>query len=192
MNLQIGYANVIRVSETEFRNYTVADYDIPTGILDIVFHIHGNGVGSQFINNLSTGDELFISAARGKRMYDATAKQQLFFGDETSLGLACSFLPALKKNQHQFHFYLELDDENKTVPASLELENYTVFSKNGVFQHGNTTSDLTLLQPAEGHSSNLIITGNVKSMQHLRKVLRTSYKGKVFSHGYWLEGKRGL
>ena len=61
MNFQIGYANVIRVSETEYRNYTVAYHDIEKGIFDIIFHLHGKGVGCQYIDSLVTNDELYIS-----------------------------------------------------------------------------------------------------------------------------------
>lgn len=43
MNFQLGYANVIRVSETEYRNYTVAYHNLKEGILEIIFNINKNG-----------------------------------------------------------------------------------------------------------------------------------------------------
>src|SRR3546814_14985264 len=70
------------------------------------------------------------SSDLGKKQYEPTIKQHLIFGDETSFGLACSFLPYLKMNQHQFQFYFELDESNFNVPQLLGLENYSVFSKN--------------------------------------------------------------
>ena len=130
-NFQIGYASVMRVSETEFRNYTVAHHDKGKGIFDIIFHIHGNGIGSQYIDALKTGDELYVSPPRGKKLYDQSLKQQLFFGDETCLGIAVSLLPYLQKNSHQFQFCFELNEENKDVPGLLGLENFSVFLKNG-------------------------------------------------------------
>ncbi len=189
MNLQIGYANVIRVSETEYRNYTVASHDTIAGTLDIVFHIHGNGVGSRYIDALKTGDELFISDPRGKKLYDAGSKQQIIFGDETSLGTACSLLPILKQNQQQFHFYFELAEENKHTPQLLGLENCTVFPKNDVFTNEKNIDDL---RTSHWRAANFILTGNVKSMQTLRRVLKSSTTGKILSQGYWLEGKKGL
>src|SRR6218665_1879542 len=88
MSFQIGYANVLRVSETEYRNYTAAYHDKAKGIIDIIFHIHTNGVGSEYFDALKTGDETYIGPSRGKKLYDSGIKNQLFFGDETSLGLA--------------------------------------------------------------------------------------------------------
>lgn len=191
-NFQIGYASVVRVSETEFRNYTVAFHDTKNRFFDIVFHIHGNGVGSKFVNSLKAGDEIFISPPRGMKIYHPSAKHQFFFGDETSLGLACSSLSLLKKNEHQFQFYFELDDENKEVPGLLGLENCTVFRKNDTFKNESQVNDIPVFQITEWKASNYILTGNVRSVQTLRKVLKGRTAGKINSQGYWLEGKKGL
>ncbi|GLU57442.1 FAD-binding oxidoreductase [Dyadobacter frigoris] len=134
MSFLIGGASVIRVSDTDYRNYTVAGHNIEKGILEIVFHIHGNGVGSRYIDTLKTGDGLYISSSRGRAAYDPKVKRYLIFGDETSLGLACSLLHFLKKNKHHFHFYFELEEVNQNVPQSLGFENFTVFPKNGLFR----------------------------------------------------------
>lgn len=191
-NFKIGYANVVRVSETEFRNYTTAHFDKSTGTFDIIFHIHGNGTGSQYINTLETGDSIFISPPRGIRLYIPNAKQQFIFGDETSLGLACSLFPILKQNQHQFQFYFELAEENKTVPELLGLENATVFSKNGLFRNEKWVRDLPLFTTSEWQTASFALVGNAGSVQTFRKVLKDKTKGRLYSQGYWLEGKKGL
>jgi len=189
-DFQTGYACVIRVSETEFRNYTVAYHDRTNGFFDIIFHIHGNTVGSLYINQLRKGDELFVSAPRGKKMYEPDSEKQFVFGDETSLGLACSFIPVL--HQHQFQFYFELDAANKNVPLLLGLENFTVFPKNGSFSNENWTHDLPVFKTAGWQGAHFVLTGNVQSMQNLRKVLKKWGAGKIATQGYWLEGKKGL
>ena len=190
LKFEIGYANVIRVSDTEYRNYTVANHDIIAGILDIVFHIHGNGVGCQYIDALKKGDEIYISSPRGHKVYDPRVEKHVIFGDETSLGLACSFLAVLKK--HQYQFYFELDKENINVPQLLGLENATVFPKNGLFLNEKWINDLPVFKAGEWKDANFILTGNVNAVRTFRKVVKTATKGKVFSQGYWLEGKKGL
>lgn len=193
MKFEIGYANVIRVSETEFRNYTVAYHDTKAGILEIIFHIHGNGVGSQFIATLKVGDQLRISIPRGKKQYEPKIKHQFIFGDETSLGLASSILPYLKKNKHQFQFYFELNDDNKHVPEFLGLENYQIFAKNGSFQKEEWIKQLPIFNTTEWLTGNFILTGNVKSIQKFRTVLKSKItSGKILTKGYWLEEKKGL
>lgn len=191
-DFSIGYASVIRVSETEFRNYTVSYHNKENGVFDIIFHIHGNGVGSHFIDSLKVGNELFISPPRGKILYDPNLKHQFFFGDETTLGVACAFLPLLKANRHQFQFYFELDEANNSIPELLGLENYTVFPKNNSFRNEKWISTLPLFQMQQSDTANLALVGNVKSVQTFRKVLKNKTQGTVYSQGYWLEGKKGL
>lgn len=192
MNFQIGYANVLRVSETEYRNYTAAYHDKEKGIIDIIFHIHKNGVGSNYFDSLNVGDETYIGPSRGKKLYDPSIENQFFFGDETSLGLACAFLPILKSNNHPFQFYFELDEENKNVPKLLGLENFTVFVKNGSFRNEKWICDLPLFKTKEWNTGNFALVGNVKSVQTFRKALKHQTRGSVYSQGYWLEGKKGL
>jgi NADPH-dependent ferric siderophore reductase len=192
MKFQIGYANVVRVSETEYRNYTVAHYDAKAGVVDIIFHIHGNGVGSDYIDALKRGDEMYLSSPRGRNEYDPRVNKQVIFGDETSLGLACSFFTALKNNQHQFQFYFELADENKNVPQLLGLENFTVFPKDGSFIKEAWISDLPVFMTDDWEDANFVLTGNVNSVRTFRKVLKNKRSGKVLAKGYWLEGKKGL
>jgi len=192
MNFQIGYANIIRVSDTEFRNYTASYHNVREGILDIIFHIHGNGVGSRYMDRLQPEDKLRISIPRGKKLYDETIRQQFIFGDETSLGLACSTLPILQKNKHQYQFYFELNDEHQNIPEILGLENYTVFSKKNSFRNEQWIVELPILNTDEWKTSNYILTGNVTSVQTFRKVLKDKSRGNIASQGYWLEGKKGL
>jgi len=189
-SFQIGYASVVRVSETEFRNYTIANHNKEKGVFEIIFHIHGNGIGSKYIDTLQTNDELFISPPRGKKLYHPNVKQQFFFGDETSLGVAIALLPLL--NKVQFQFYFELDETNKNVPRLLGLENYTLFPKTNLFRNEKWASNLPLLQTEEWNNADFALVGNVKSVQTFRKVLKNKIQGNINSQGYWLEGKRGL
>jgi hypothetical protein len=117
----------------------------------------------------------------------------VIFGDATSLGLAASFHPILQKHQHQFQFYFELDEVNKDVPQLLGLEHYTVFPKQNSFKNEAWINDLPIFKTTDWLPANFVLTGNVRSIQTFRKVLKNKpIKGKIISAGYWLEGKTGL
>ena len=191
MNL-IGGASVIRVSETEYRNYTIAAHHPETGSLDIIFHIHGKGVGSRYIASLKAGDELYISHPRGRTPYDPKAKRYIIVGDETSLGLACSLLPVLKQQHHQFRFYFELHEENREAPPLLGLENYTVLPKDGSTENVKQINDLPVFKIPGWQESRFVLTGNVRLVHAFRRFLKGNAAGTIFSQGYWQEGKKGL
>ncbi|MCD8539824.1 MAG: FAD-binding oxidoreductase [Leadbetterella sp.] len=193
MNFEVGNSNIIRVSDTDYRNYTVAYHDKQNGIFDIIFHIHGNGVGSNYIDALKTNDEIYLSTPTGKKLYDQQVKQQFFFGYETSLGVAVALFPFLKSNKHQFQFYFELDEENKNVPKLLGLENSTVFfPKNNSFRNEKWLTDLPLFKTGEWNTANFALVGNVKSVQTFRKVLKDKTQGKVlFAKVIGWKGKKG-
>jgi len=37
-----------------------------------------------------------------------------------------------------------------------------------------------------------VLTGNVEFTQLFRKIIKDKASGKVYLHGYWLAGKKGL
>jgi len=193
INFPIGAYIDFRVNSTDARRYTVSQVDLEKGILEIIVHVHGEGPGSHFMNNLKNGDVIDLNRPRSERnYYPKSAQRLLIFGDETSLGLACAFLPKLKLQAQQFLYYLELDEENWSVPEKLGLENFVIFPKNGSFHNETWLNQLPLFQESEWNEAHYVLTGNVTSAQAFKKVIKSRTDGKVFLHGYWLAGKRGL
>ncbi|MDJ1482895.1 FAD-binding oxidoreductase [Cytophagaceae bacterium YF14B1] len=193
MDFQIGYAIIIRVSDTEYRNYTVSYSDTEKGVVEIIVHLHGEAPGSRFMHALTTGEQIRISAPRGMKQYNPSVRQHVIIGDETSLGLAYSFLDAVKYKQHDCHFYLELDKENSAVPGLLGLDNYTVFPKNGTFQNESSVASLPVFHLDMWQDSNFVLTGNARSIQTVKRVLKQkNFRGRVLAKAYWMEGKVGL
>lgn len=188
----IGSAVLIRVSATEYRNYTPAVYDAEKGVMAIIVHIHGNAPGSNFMNNLRAGDILRTSIPRGLSWYQEAVPAYVLWGDETSLALAYSYHRRFVQEGHSFHYYFELDEENREAPAQLGLSNFTVFRKGAVFNHPAMLNELPVWSFPEVETT-YVVTGNVKSVQRIRKVIKAKdKKGKVLSKGFWLEGKTGL
>ncbi|MGF1924181.1 MAG: FAD-binding oxidoreductase, partial [Bacteroidia bacterium] len=83
INYKIGQAILIRVDDTNFRNYTPSYWDNANKQFEVVFHIHGKGIGSQYINSLKLNDTVSISMARGFGLYKVQYKYHFFFGDES-------------------------------------------------------------------------------------------------------------
>ncbi|KEO75340.1 FAD-binding oxidoreductase [Anditalea andensis] len=193
LSFPVGAFMDFRVSDTEARRYTVSYVDIENEILEFIVHLHGQGVGCMYMDNLKVGDIINLNKPRGERnYYDKTKKKVVLFGDETSLGLACSFHRVLKKNGHQFQFYFEMDNENKDICSLLGLQNCTIFPKDGNFRDQGWVSHLPIITSAEWQDAYFVLTGNVNAAKTFKKVIKQQTNGKVYLHGYWLEGKKGL
>lgn len=192
LDFREGYYMDFRVTDTDVRRYSPSFIDAETGMLELVVHLHGDGPGRRFMDALKPGDTVDIAQPRGHKHYDDSAEKYVFFGDETSLAAAWSFYKSLKKNRQQFRFYFELDDENKGIPQQLGLENCVVLRKDGSCADPKRIGALAVVQDAEWHDAVFVLTGNVKSVQAFRKVLKGVAKAKVHAQGYWLEGKKGL
>lgn len=192
LSFQPGSYMDIRVSDTEVRRYSAAFADPENGTMDFIVHLHGDHPGSHYMDQLSIGDKIRTSILKPHRCYDSSVQQYVVFGDETSLALACSLLPAFRKNKQQFEFYFELDQQNANVPELLQLENYTIFSKDGSFRNEEWIATLPALHRKESNSSCFVMTGNAVSVQTFRKLAKRCTSAKILSHGYWMEGKKGL
>ncbi|WP_336834857.1 FAD-binding oxidoreductase [Sphingobacterium siyangense] len=194
-NVQFAVGSFIdfRINATEARRYTVSYADTEKGLFEFIVYLNGKGCGSHYMSDLKVGDNIVMYKPRGEsRYYDKTTQRFVIFGDETSLALACSFLPMLKKNNHQFVFLFELDEENKNVPKLLGLENCLIFPKNFSFSMEEWVSKLPMINTTDWQEANFVLTGNAKSAQLLRKIIKEKTNGNVFLHGYWLAGKKGL
>jgi len=189
-----GYTISFRVNATDSRHYTVSYTNPSEGIIEFIAHIHGDAVGANYIAGLEPGnEEIKLTVLGSDRHYNPYVQKQLVFGDETSLGLMSGFLPLLKKNNHQFKFFVELDDDNRNIPSILGLENCTGFSKHDVFRDREKISELSIFKNEDWSGANVILTGNVTSIQNFKKVLKANnHRGKIYVKGYWLEGKKGL
>ncbi|WP_394678418.1 FAD-binding oxidoreductase [uncultured Sphingobacterium sp.] len=194
-NVQFAVGSFIdfRINATEARRYTVSYADTEKGLFEFIVYLNGKGCGSRYMADLKVGDNIVMYKPRGlSRYYDKTVQRFVIFGDETSLALACSFLPMLKKNKHQFVFLFELDEENKNVPELLGLENCLIFPKNFLVSMEDWAGKLPMINTPDWEEANFVLTGNVKSAQQFRKIIKEKTNGNVFLHGYWLAGKKGL
>ncbi len=194
LKFEPNFTIAFRVNATDSRHYTVSYGDANTGIIEVIVHLHGNAVGANFVDQLPVGTKNMKIAVLGcPKFYNPNTQRHIVVGDETSLGLMVSSLAAFEKNNNLFQFLIELDDENLEIPALLGLKNYTVFSKHGVFRNEDRIRQLPVFKDHKWEESNILLSGNVMSLQNFRKVLKTSkHRGKIYAKGFWMEGKKGL
>ncbi|MFD2556844.1 FAD-binding oxidoreductase [Sphingobacterium tabacisoli] len=191
LHVPVGAFFDIRISDTEARRYTISSINRENSTLDLIVYLHGQGPGSKYMDGLQRGDEIYLNKPRTDQKYHNHLVENLvFFGDETSLALAISFLPVVREHGQQIQFIFELDEENRNVPQVLGINHSLVFPKGEIFRDPESIAAIDVLKYETWKY--FVLTGNVKSVQAFRKAVKMHMPSKVKAHGFWLEGKNGL
>lgn len=195
VNFKIGQAIVIRIDYTNYRNYTPSKWDSERGTFEVIFHLHGNGPGSRFIESLKPDDQITVGLPRGFNIYKQEAKYQFFFGDESCISVFKSLKNEINAGNNNYLGILELDpvslrESDKiglmvdTVPKSANKAAFAIDSLNklddkiwDLWQYGY-----------------FYLMGNAKSIQAFRKALKEKgvQSKNIYTQPFWADGKIGL
>lgn len=194
LSFEPGYAVAFRVSETGYRNYTPCGFDTEQGTCEIIFHIHGNGPGSDWARDLKEGDALRMLIPRGRTVYRSHVSHHVIIGDETTLGLALSIHNKANQQKQSCNSIFELDE-----PAALEdLQLYGhVTGKELLNKAGRIRQRIFQQQEDAGMSLDktaFYVAGNADTMKMVRAELKQMNvpPKNIFSQAYWAEGRTGL
>lgn len=194
LSFEPGYAVAFRVSETGYRNYTPYEFDPQKGICEIIFHIHGNGPGSDWAKGLREGSALRMVVPRGRTVFRSRMSHHVVIGDETTLGLALAIRNKANALKESYNSIFELGE-----PAVLEdLQLYGhVISKEPLNKAGRIRQQIFQQQKDAGvglDKTGFYLAGNADTMRMARAELKQMGvpSGNIFSQAYWAEGRTGL
>lgn len=190
-----GQAIVLKVNDTSYRNYTPCLWDSEAGVAEVLFHLHGNGPGSELLSDLQKGDTLLMGLPRGFRLHRKDNRYHFFFGDETTLGLFMSLKEAIQAKGQLYIGLLELDEQAKDIPDQLGL--MTDITDKTSFTASQASAFLDSL---DRHIWNLwksgtfYLMGNARSIQLFRSALKAQGipARNIVTQPYWAQGKIGL
>ncbi|MCX2449755.1 siderophore-interacting protein [Pedobacter sp. PLR] len=185
-----GDAVAFRVSDHEFRNYTLSAFNKGEGSCEIIFHTHGAGPGSHFATHLLGGEQLKMVIPRGRKMLEKEKKYHFFFGDETSLSLVSLFAREIRNNNQYYHGILELRMENLEVIKRLDLSVHGVLKSPGN-PAKNAISCLEVMRndcPDMFKEGLFYLTGNGLSIQRFRRALKMMgvIPKNIKAQAYWI------
>lgn len=195
IKFKIGQAVIIRIDDTNYRNYTPSKWNSKEGWFEVIFHIHKKGPGSHFIENLKPDHQVTVGMPRGFEFFKIEEKYHFFYGDETCISVFQSFKDEINKNENNYLGILELDPDSMKVPDKLGLS-VDIVSKSthkaefAIALFNKLNSKIWDLWQ-HGH---FYLMGNAKSIQAFRKVLieKGIPNKKIYTQAYWAEGKIGL
>lgn len=195
VNFNIGQAILIRINDNNYRNYTPSTWNAGLGIVEIIFHLHGNGPGSRFIDQLQLDDEIRISMPRGFNVYRKEMKYHFLFGDESCIGVFRSLKDEINLNDQNYLGILELDNSSSHVPESngLQVDVVAKSANKAAFAIDNLNNlDSKIWRLWQ--SGFFYLMGNAASIQNFRKALKD--KGvsskQIYTQPFWADGKIGL
>lgn len=196
VKFKTGQAIVIRVDDTNVRNYTPSFWSSNEGFCEVIFHLHGNGPGSAFIERLALNDELNIGLPRGFDFYKKDYRYHFFFGDETTVGLFKSLKHRIEENNQDYIGVLEFSDTTLRSETNLECMLGLVQSS-GRYKAEQATLFLENLDEKVWQlwkDGIFYLMGNGRSIQNFRKALKEKGIGskQILTQPYWVEGKTGL
>lgn len=190
-----GQAISVRVNDRNFRNYTPSYWNSEEGIFEAVFHLHGNGPGSNYISGLKLNEMVTIVLPRGFDLYKEEHKYHFLFGDETTIGLFESLQYKIEENGQEYIGILELNQDTLHYKSNTKFGLEIVSTSIDKAQNA-----ITLLEKLPERVWELwkngafYLMGNGRSIQNFRKALKV--KGvntrNIKTQPYWMEGKFGL
>ncbi|MDA6069452.1 siderophore-interacting protein [Flavobacterium sp. AC] len=195
INFKIGQAIVIRIDDTNYRNYTPSKWNSAQGWFEVIFHIHKNGPGSYFVENLKPNDQVTVGLPRGFEFFKKEEKYHFFYGDETCISVFKSIKDEINAGENNYLGILELDASTAEIPKMLGLEVDIVQKTN--IKAEFAIEMLNKLDPKIWdlwQHGQFYLMGNAKSIQAFRKVLKEKgvLNKKIYTQPYWAEGKIGL
>lgn len=114
----------LHVGDGNMRSYTPAQFNPTEKWMDLIFHLHGNGPASEWASSLKGGEETyFMGPAKSMASITTHRPWTMFFGDETTIGLAQALKDALPTDV-EMHIAIELEAEDqdalKQLPISMQ------------------------------------------------------------------------
>lgn len=178
-----------RVSSTEFRHYTPSLWDAESGVMEVLFYLHGRGPGSAWAQALKPADAVDILGPGGPLSVDPDAPAHLFLGDETCLGLFQAMIRVLPSPLRMLGAVeVEPGAEDWPARAGVPLTAVVRTSSRGLALSA-------WLQHNILPGATCYLAGHAGSIVALRKQLLERHgcsRRSLRSKAYWADGKRGL
>ncbi len=158
----------VKLKDDQIRSYTPSSWDSRAGVMQTLVYMHGKGPGALWARDAKPENKVVILGPKNSLALDPEIKIVIFFGDETTFGLA----HAIKKNipKIKFHFYMEANDleESSLILKKFELSEETLLV---------STNQLKILSCRianlfqENRSTKIILSGKQQSIVALRAKL---------------------
>jgi ferric-chelate reductase (NADPH) len=176
------------------RAYTPADYDPALGSFKILVHLHAGGPGTQWARTVKVGDNCAVFGPHGSIDLSRIQRPAVFFGDETTFGLAKALqATAAKVEGIKFLFELSFAAESLDVLELLGMPNASHCIRHEDEDYFSIL-ERQMSELLDIHPKQFVLSGRSTAIQRLRSMLRRRGYGssQFMTRPYWAPGKNGL
>ncbi len=174
-----------KVGDFDYRDYTPASWNAEKKVCTMYIEAGHNGAGSRWIQQLKTGDEIFVGPAHAAQLPVQEGKI-LCLADGSALGHFLGLKQLTDRKKYPMEAAVFLHD-NYQIPVPL-VESNPEFDF-VIKPHGNSLDILTQWLMAKDLSSytSIYMAGNIPMITGLRKKLKeiSSVKAKLYTYGFW-------
>lgn len=188
----------IRVSGMSFRTFTPFRLGGGDDELQVLGHMHGWGPGSDWLGGVETGDACHVFGPRRSLDLGAIQRSTVFFGDETSLGLARA-LCSTPLGAIDTHFVFETGDPYgmrqalEAIGPGMLRNAWLVERRPGDAHLAEVEATLARYAAADAYRQ-YVFSGRAPAIQRLVHGLKAAgaKASQMLVKAYWAPGKVGL
>ncbi len=160
----------VKMKNDEMRSYTPSSWDSDAGVVQTLVYMHGKGPGALWARDAKPASKVTVLGPRKSLKLEPEDKNIIFFGDETTFGLAHALKKHTKDISYQFYFEANDTSESKEVLERFELGNSPLFSINQLELISKEIASLF----NQNKDSRIILSGKQQSIVKLRELLYAS------------------
>ena len=190
--MQPGAKVRLNAHDWELRAYTPLSVDAVPGRIQILAYLHGVGPGSIWAGSAMPGTLTHVLGPQSSLDFIGLSQPAVFFGDETSFAAAQTLQSHLSPHHAtQFIFEISSAVEAQAVADRLGLRDVEYHERRTADAHIPVVTEAIQHALAGTGTSHLIMTGNGRSIQAIRAILRARHSGVIDYRvkAYWGSGQ---
>ncbi|MEP6502699.1 MAG: siderophore-interacting protein [Betaproteobacteria bacterium] len=188
----------VRVGGMAFRTYTPLRLGNGDDVIELLGYVHGQAPAGRWLERVAPGDRCHVLGPRRSLDLAAIDRSTVFFGDETSLGLALA-LRATALGGLDTHFIFEVDDahEARDVLEAMGrgmLRHAWLVARRPDDAHLVDVESALARYAAADSFRQYVLSGRAGAIQRLGRTLKRGgvKPSQMLVKAYWAPGKTAL
>jgi ferric-chelate reductase (NADPH) len=157
----------VQLKGDEKRSYTPSSWNKEDGSFQTLVYMHGKGPGALWARDVKTNTKVTVIGPKASLVIAPEIEHVLFFGDETTFGLAHALKTYNKEVQYNFFFEASDINESLHVLKKLNLEDSKLF---GIGELEKISSEIKSIFNSN-KKTQITLSGKQQSIVALRELL---------------------